>query len=131
MVTEIGHITILVRDQDEAIRFYANILRMEKRSDVAMENGFRWVTIAPRGGKQEIVFVLADTPEKLARVGNQAADHVFLVLHTDDCRKEAARHQAQGVKFSSQPTDQMWGVEAVFQDLFGNVMDLLEPRTMA
>jgi catechol 2,3-dioxygenase-like lactoylglutathione lyase family enzyme len=130
MITKIGHITILVRDQDEAILFYTNILGMEKRSDVAMENGFRWVTVAPKDQKLEIVFVLADSPEELARVGNQAADHVFLVLHTDDCRKEAARLQALGVKFLSLPTNQMWGVEAVFQDLYGNVMDLLEPRTM-
>ena len=130
MVTEIGHITILVRDQDEALRFYAETLGMEKRSDMAIGNGFRWLTVAPKGQKQEIVFVLAASPEKLARVGTQAADHVFLVLHTDNCRKEAARLQGLGVKFLSQPTEQMWGVEAVFQDLYGNVMDLLEPRKM-
>jgi predicted enzyme related to lactoylglutathione lyase len=130
MITKIGHITLLVRDQDEALRFYTEILGMEKRADMTMDNGFRWLAVAPPGEPVEIVFVKADTPEKRARVGSQVADHVFLVLHTDDCHKQAAQMQARGVKFLSQPTEQPWGVEAVFQDLYGNVMDLLEPRPM-
>ena len=130
MITGFGHVTLLVRDQTEALRFYTDILGMEKRADMKMGNGFRWLTVAPKGEKVEIVFVQADTPDKRARVGSQVADHVCLVMHTDDCRKEAARLQARGVKFLSQPTGQPYGVEAVFQDLYGNVMDLLQPRAM-
>ena len=130
MITGFGHVTLLVRDQTEALRFYTNVLGMEKRADMTMENGFRWLTIAPKGEKVEIVFVRADTPDKLARVGSQVADHVFLVMHTDDCRKDAECLQAHGVKFLSQPVEQPYGVEAVFQDLYGNVMDLLQPRAM-
>ena len=130
MITRFGHVTLLVRDQTEALRFYTDILGMEKRTDMTMENGFRWLTVAPKGENVEIVFVQADTPEKLARVGSQVADHVFLVMHSDDCRKDAARLQMRGVKFLSQPAEQPYGVEAVFQDLYGNVMDLLQPRAM-
>jgi catechol 2,3-dioxygenase-like lactoylglutathione lyase family enzyme len=130
MITGIGHVTLLVRDQTEALRFYTDVLGMEKRADMAMENGFRWLTVAPKGEKLEIVFVKAESPEKLARVGSQVSDHVFLVLHTNDCCADAARLQARGVKFLSQPADQPYGVEAVFQDLYSNVMDLLQPRAM-
>lgn len=130
MITQFGHVTLLVHNQDEALRFYTDVLGMEKRADMTLGDGFRWLTVAPKGEKVEIVFVKADTPEKIVRVGSQVADHVFLVMHTDDCRKDAARLQSRGVKFLSQPADRPWGVEAVFQDLYGNVMDLLEPRAM-
>jgi predicted enzyme related to lactoylglutathione lyase len=129
MIKEFGHVTLLVRDHDETLRFYTNILGMEKRRDMAID-GFRWLAVAPKGEKTEITFVKADSPEKLARVGSQAANHVFLVLHTDDCRKEAARLESRGMKILSQPSEQPYGIEAVFQDLYGNVFDLLQPRSI-
>jgi predicted enzyme related to lactoylglutathione lyase len=118
-----------VKDQDEALRWYTGTLGFEKRADQVFGPGMRWLTVAPKDQEEvEIVLVLADTPEKQARIGSQAADHVFLVVQTDNCGQEYERLQSRGVKFLSPPVEQPWGVEAVFEDLYGNRVDLLEFR---
>ncbi|MEJ2559756.1 MAG: VOC family protein [Anaerolineae bacterium] len=129
MLTKLTRLTILVKDQDEALRWYTRTLGFEKRADQVFGPGMRWLTVAPKDQEEvEIVLVSADTPEKQARIGSQAADHVFLVVQTDNCGQEYERLQSRGVKFLSPPAEQPWGVEAVFEDLYGNRMDLLEFR---
>lgn len=129
MITKLTRITILVKDQDEALRWYTRTLGFEKRADQVFGPGMRWLTVAPKDQEEvEIVLVPADTSEKQARIGSQAADHVFLVVQTDNCGQEYERLQSHGVKFLSSPAEQPWGVEAVFEDLYGNRMDLLEFR---
>lgn len=129
MLTKLTRVTILVKDQEEALRWYTGTLGFEKRADQVFGPGIRWLTVAPKDQEEvEIVLVPADTPEKQARIGSQAADHVFLVVQTDNCGQEYERLQSHGVKFLSPPAEQPWGVEAVFEDLYGNRMDLLEFR---
>lgn len=127
MLHKIGHITLFVNDYDKALDFYVNKLGFDKKSDVQMGPGFRWLTVAPKNATETaLVFVLADTPEKKALVGNQAANHVFLTIHTDDCWRDYKILRDRGVRFFGEPQDMPYGTEVVFQDLYGNRLDLIQ-----
>lgn len=127
MHRKIGHISILVNNYDEAIDFYTNKAGFVLLTDQAFGNGMRWVTAAPsRDAETAIVFAEADTPEKAARVGTQAADHVFLVVQTDDCYRDYEKMRSKGVTFLGEPSEVPWGVEVVFEDLYGNRLDLVQ-----
>ena len=133
MITRLIRVTILVRDQDEAVRFYTEKLGLEKRADVTFGPGARWLTVAPQG-QTELEIVLQQpavalhgeegAEQLLARVG-QGTTWVF---STDDCRATYERLRARGVKFISPPQEQMYGVEALFEDLYGNRFSLLSPK---
>jgi uncharacterized glyoxalase superfamily protein PhnB len=73
-----------------------------------------------------LTFVLADTEAKKKALGKQAGDHVFMTLQTDDCQRDYKALKAKGVKFFGKPKKQMWGIEVVFEDLYGNLFDLVE-----
>ncbi|WP_245552928.1 VOC family protein [Brevibacillus massiliensis] len=131
MNRKFGHVTILVKDYDEAIRFYTECLGFVLLTDNSFGNGMRWVTVAPsQNNETAIVFVKADTAEKLERVGSQAANHVLLVLQTDDCLRDYRMMKAKGVHFFGEPKTVPWGVEVVFEDLYGNRFDLLQYNGM-
>lgn len=124
---KIGHVTILVKDYDEAIDFYTKKAGFELLQDNAFGDRMRWVTVAPSNDSETaIVFVEADTAEKLERVGTQAANHVFLVVQTDDCYRDYEKMKSNGVNFFGEPKEVPWGIEVVFEDLYGNRMDLLQ-----
>jgi catechol 2,3-dioxygenase-like lactoylglutathione lyase family enzyme len=126
-MNKIGHITLLVKDQDEALKFYTEKLGFQKRQDLEIAEKVRWVTVSPKGQSDlELTFVVADTEEKRRAVGKQAGDHVFLTLESDDCRKEYKALKAKGVKFYGKPEVQTWGVDVVFEDLYGNLLDLVQ-----
>lgn len=122
-----GHLTILVNDYDEALDFYTQKLGFVKKSDNQFGGGNRWLTVAPPDQTDiEIIFVKADTPEKHELVGKQASDHVFLTLQTDDCWKDFKEMKEKGVHFFGEPTEQFYGTEVVFKDLYGNRFDLIQ-----
>jgi catechol 2,3-dioxygenase-like lactoylglutathione lyase family enzyme len=126
---KIGHITLLVKDFDEALSFYVEKLGFVKSQDTKFWDDNRWVTVSPKNQtKPELTFVLADTEEKKVAVGKQAGDHVFMTVETDDCRRDYLIMKEKGVKFYGEPTDQMWGVEVVFEDLYGNLYDLVQRK---
>ncbi|MGA2143046.1 MAG: VOC family protein [Brevinematales bacterium] len=126
-MNKIGTITILVNDIDKALDFYVNKLNFVKRNDQNFGENNRWATISPKEQKEiEFVFVIADTEEKRKRVGSQASDHVFLVLQTDNIKRDYELFKSRGVKFYGEPKKEFWGTEAVFEDLYGNLIDLLE-----
>ncbi|MGM0875178.1 MAG: VOC family protein [Bacillota bacterium] len=132
MNRKIGHITILVKDYDEAIDFYTNSLGFTLISDNSFGEGMRmrWVTVAPsRQHETAIVFVEADTEEKRVLVGSQAAQHVFLVIETDDCFRDYSNMKEKGVTFLGEPKEMPWGIEVVFEDLYGNRFDLLQVKS--
>jgi len=127
MNKKIGYVTILVKDYDEAIQFYTEKLGFELLADNSFGNGMRWVSIAPSSNNEtSIVLVEANTSEKIERLGSQAANHVFLVIHTDDCRLDYEEMKSRGVHFFGEPNDVPWGVEVVFEDLYGNRFDLVQ-----
>ena len=87
----------------------------------------RWVAVAPsKTTETSIIFVEADSTEKLARVGSQVANHVFLVIHTDDCQRDYETMKSRGVQFFGEPKSAPWGAEVVFEDLYGNRFDLVQ-----
>ncbi|MED2971856.1 VOC family protein [Fictibacillus sp. B-59209] len=131
MKKKIGHITILVKDFDEAVAFYTNQLGFELLTNVAFGNGHRWVTVAPsKESETAIVFVKGDTPDKAERIGSQASNHVFLVIQTEDCLRDYEEMKKKGVSFLGEPKEVPWGIEVVFEDLYGNRFDLLQHNGM-
>lgn len=124
---KIGHVTLLVKDFDEALQFYVEKLGFFKRQDTKFGDDMRWVTVSPRDQLDlELTFVLADTEEKQKALGKQAGDHVFMTLATDDCKRDYEAMKAKGIKFYGEPTEEDWGVEVVFEDLYGNLYDLIQ-----
>ena len=123
----IGYITILVRDYDEALRFYTESLGFNLIEDTPLPDGKRWVLVAPRGSTEtSILLAEASTPDRIARIGDQTGGRVGLFLHTDDFWRDYNRMLANGVIFLEEPRTEPYGTVAVFRDLYGNLWDLLQ-----
>ena len=114
---------LLVRDYDEAIDFYVRKLGFDLREDTDQGSGKRWVVVGPAGGAG---LLLAKSPAGRG-VGEQGAGRVFLFLETDDFDADHARMTAAGVRFLEAPRREAYGAVAVFEDLYGNRWDLIEP----
>ena len=129
MKQNIAQVTFLVRDYDEAVAYFTQVLDFELVEDTAMGGGKRWVLVRPRGGSgTALLLARAATPEQEATVGRQAGGRVFLFLQTDDFRRDFESMKAKGVKFAEEPRKESYGTVAVFADLYGNKWDLLERK---
>lgn len=117
MLKSIAHITLYVRNQDEALAWYTRKLGLEKRDDMAFGE-MRWLTLAVAGDNLEIVLHLPKEPGTEALVGKSPT----LVFATSDCLADAERMRAAGVKITGEPEDQPWGVQATAEDLYGNTL---------
>lgn len=126
-MSRIGAVSLLVRDYDEAIAFYVGALGFDLVEDTEMGAGKRWVTVRPEGGDTVLLLAKATTPEQQARIGDQAGGRVWLFLETDDFARDHAAWTAAGVVFREAPRHEPYGVVAVFEDLYGNPWDLIEP----
>jgi catechol 2,3-dioxygenase-like lactoylglutathione lyase family enzyme len=124
----IGYVTLVVGDYDEAIRFYVGTLGFTLIEDTYIEaTDKRWVLVAPTGSSEtKLLFARAAGPEQVSRVGNQTGGRVFLFLHTDDFWRDYEAYRAKGVIFVREPRRESYGTVAVFQDLYGNLWDLLQ-----
>lgn len=127
MAQHLAAIALLVRQYDEAIVFYRDVLGFELAGDVPLGDGKRWVQVQPRGGGPRLLLAQATRPAELAAVGNQGGGRVWLFLHTDDFAGDHARLTAAGVRFLEAPRTEPYGTVAVFTDLYGNRWDLLQP----
>jgi catechol 2,3-dioxygenase-like lactoylglutathione lyase family enzyme len=124
---EIGHVTLLIRDYDEAIAYFTGALGFDLVEDTELGGGRRWVLVGPaRGSGTSLLLARASTPEQEARVGGQTGGRVAFFLHTDDFRRDYEAMKARGVSFSEEPRREPYGTVAVFEDLYGNRWDLLE-----
>jgi catechol 2,3-dioxygenase-like lactoylglutathione lyase family enzyme len=129
MPQTLGHVTFLVRNYDEAVAFFTNALGFQLIEDTPQDEGKRWVLVAPPGSNgSSLLLAQASTPEQTARIGNQTGGRVFLFLHTDDFWRDFRRMSSWNVKFLETPREESYGTVAVFEDLYGNKWDLLEPR---
>jgi catechol 2,3-dioxygenase-like lactoylglutathione lyase family enzyme len=130
MQQAIVHIALVVRDYDEAIDFYVGKLGFELLDDTYQPaQDKRWVVVAPPGGTgTTLLLAKASTPEQEPFVGNQAGGRVFLFLNTDDFWRDYERLRAHGVTFIREPKEEDYGTVAVFEDLYGNLWDLLQLR---
>jgi catechol 2,3-dioxygenase-like lactoylglutathione lyase family enzyme len=129
MSQEIGSVSLLVRDYDEAITFYEGKLGFCVVEDTPMGEGRRWVVLAPKGSKgTRLLLAKAKNELENAAVGCQAGGRVFLFLNTDDFARDHARMKGLGVRFNEEPRHEAYGTVAVFEDLYGNKWDLLMTR---
>lgn len=129
MQQSLAHIALVVRDYDEAIAYYTQVLGFELLEDTTLAPGKRWVLVAPRGNRgSSLLLARAANPEQQSRVGNQTGGRVFLFLHTDDFQRDHRALLARGVRFVEDPRHEAYGTVVVFEDLYGNRWDLIERR---
>lgn len=129
----IGLVSLVVRDYDEAIAFYVGTLGFSLVEDSFVpEQNKRWVVVAPPGAREtRLLLAKASNDEQASRIGNQTGGRVFLFLYTDDLWRDHAAYSAKGVVFVRPPTEAPYGTVAVFEDVYGNQWDLLQPRVAA
>ncbi|MEU2267440.1 VOC family protein [Streptomyces olindensis] len=125
----IALVTLVVDDYDEAIRFYTEALGFRLVEDAPRPDGSRWVVVEPGapGAGAGLLLARAKGEAQQARVGGQTGGRVGFFLHTDDFARDHARMTAAGVTFLEEPRYEPYGTVAVFQDLYGNRWDLLQP----
>lgn len=128
MTQTIAIFTILVPDYDAGIDFYVNTLGFELLEDTSRSATKRWVRVAPAGADTAILLARADGPAQEAAIGNQTGGRVGFFLHTDDFARDYAAMKAKGVTFRESPRHEAYGSVVVFQDPWGNLWDLIEPK---
>ena len=128
MSQRIAYVSLVVRDYDEAIRFYTRLLGFTLIEDTSLPGGKRWVLVAPPGEEKgaRLLLAKAANPGQEKHVGNQTGGRVFLFLHTDDFWRDYRAMTARGVSFLELPRLEPYGTVAVFEDLYGNKWDLLQ-----
>lgn len=125
----IAHIALVVADYDEAIAFYTQKLRFTLVEDTPLSDTKRWVLIAPPGSDGcKLLLAKATTDEQMSRVGNQTGGRVFLFLHTDDFWRDYQNLVNQNIRIVRSPSEEIYGTVAVFEDLYGNLWDLIERK---
>lgn len=127
MKQSIVHIALVVNDYDEAIKFYTEKLSFKLIDDTPQNETKRWVLVAPEGS-EECCLLLAKGvgDEQKSRIGNQTGGRVFLFLKTDDFWRDYENFKQKGVTFVREPKTEEYGTVAVFEDLYGNLWDLVE-----
>lgn len=128
MKQTILHVALVVRDYDEAIDFFCGKLRFELVEDTYQPaQDKRWVLVAPPGSSgASLLLARASTPEQEAFIGRQTGGRVFLFLGTDDFWRDYREMCSQGITFVREPQEAAYGTVAVFEDLYGNLWDLVE-----
>ena len=129
MARSIAALTILVHNYDEAIKFFTEAMRFILLEDTTLEEGKRWVRVAPEGSNgMALLLAKAVTPEQKAQIGNQAGGRVFLFLNTDNFWDDYKHMQSHGVVFNEEPREETYGLVVVLKDLYGNKWDLIQPN---
>jgi catechol 2,3-dioxygenase-like lactoylglutathione lyase family enzyme len=134
MITNISLVTLYVNDQDDARKFYTDVLGFEERTDVRLGDGFRWVTVGhPSQPELQVTLMVPGPPldEHMAEAVRRSLANGTMGgfgLHTDNCKKDFEELSAEGVEFVQEPAERPYGVEAVMRDNSGNWLVLVEPR---
>ena len=130
MKQQLAHIALVVADYDEAIAFYTQKLEFIVIEDTQLGDTKRWVLIAPKGAQNGCNILLAKAvgDEQISRIGNQTGGRVFLFLYTDDFWRDYNCMLANGIEFFREPSVEVYGIVAVFKDLYANLWDLIQPN---
>lgn len=127
----IANIALVVDDYDDAIRFYTEKLHFTLIEDTVMSPVKRWVVVAPPGAAEcRLLLAKAADETQRSRVGNQTGGRVFLFLYTDDFWRDYHNMLEQDIRFVRGPVEEPYGTVAVFEDLYGNLWDLIEPKKL-
>ncbi|MFE4635507.1 VOC family protein [Streptomyces sp. NPDC056773] len=128
MPSHLALTALVVHDYDEAIDFYTRALGFDLAEDTPRPDGSRWVVVRPPGARESaLLLARAKDEAQRSRVGDQTGGRVGFFLYTDDFAADHARMTAEGVRFLEEPRHETYGSVAVFQDLYGNRWDLLQP----
>lgn len=127
LAQQIAHISLVVKDYDEAIRFYVDVLGFTLLEDTQLTETKRWVRVAPNGSNASLLLAKADGSIQEQYIGNQTGGRVFLFLYTDDFERDFNLYTNRGVEFVRPPQKESYGTVAVFKDLYGNLWDLIQP----
>lgn len=128
LMGRLGLVSLIVRDYDEAIAFYTGKLGFTLAEDTAQGADRRWVVVRPPSGGAGLLLAKAKNEAESSRIGNQTGGRVFLFLETDDFARDHAEMTARGVTFREAPRREPYGTVAVFEDLYGNLFDLIEMK---
>lgn len=122
------HIALVVKDYDEAIAFYRDKLNFSLVEDTVLSETKRWVLVAPPGSDGcMLLLAKAANDVQASRIGNQTGGRVFLFLNTDNIQRDYQHLLDEGIKIVRPPSVEVYGTVAVFEDLYGNLWDLIEP----
>ncbi|TAD98090.1 MAG: VOC family protein [Bacteroidetes bacterium] len=128
MTQKITHIAIVVEDYDLAIQFYTEKLGFVLLQDSKLSESKRWVLVAPKGSECALLLAKASNEEQKSRVGNQTGGRVFLFLQTDNFYGDYQKMIENEINFIRPPKEEEYGIVAVFEDLYGNLWDLIEHK---
>ena len=128
MKQRLFQIALLVRDYDDAIAFYTKVLNFKLVEDTRLSEAKRWVIVQPEGSDCSLLLAKAANEEQQSRVGNQTGGRVFLFLQTDDLKRDYERFKLHNVTIVREPSSEKYGTVAVFADLYGNLIDLIQPH---
>ena len=130
MQQHIAHITLLVDDYDNAINFYTKKLHFDLIEDTRLSDTKRWVLVRPKGIDTGCCLLLAKAggEQQVRCIGNQSGGRVFLFLYTDDFNRDYQSLLENNIKIVREPLKEDYGFVAVFEDLYGNLWDLIQPK---
>lgn len=129
MKQELAHVALVVKDYDEAIAFYTQELGFTLVEDTVLSPTKRWVIVAPPGSTGcQLLLAKAVNEKQSSRIGNQTGGRVFLFLYTDNFERDHQLMLEKGIVFVREPVMEPYGTVAVFQDLYGNLWDLIEQK---
>jgi catechol 2,3-dioxygenase-like lactoylglutathione lyase family enzyme len=136
MIQRLSHVSIYVLDQDAAYDFYVNKLSFEVRTDQKMDNGFRWLTVGPKGQPGLQIVLMPTTPSPMMDQATSDALRALIrkgvmgagVFQTADCKRTYEELKAKGVEFTQPPTERFYGIEALMKDNSGNWFSMTQPR---
>ncbi len=129
MKQRIAHISLVVKEYDEAIEFYTKKLDFTLLEDTKIDESKRWVMVAPQGAKECcLLLARASNDKQIESIGNQTGGRVGFFLFTDDFERDYNKMIDRKVKFVRPRTEFEYGTVAVFEDLYGNMWDLIEPN---
>lgn len=126
MPESLVHITLVVDDYDKAIAFYTQILKFDLIEDTVINEDKRWVLVKPKGGNCSILLAKAKNEAERNTIGNQTGGRVFLFLETDNFENAYNNLLENNVKIVREPATEIYGTVLVFQDIYGNLWDLIE-----
>ena len=128
MRQHLAHVTLLVKEYEEAVRFYTEKLNFTLIENTILSENKRWVLVAPPGSDGcFLLLAKAATKEQQECIGNQTGGRVFLFLYTDNFKRDYQNLIDQKIEIVREPTTEIYGRVAVFKDLYGNLWDLIEP----
>lgn len=128
MKQQLAQIALVVKNYDEAIHFYTEKLHFNLIEDTKLSETKRWVLISPKGSAGcKLLLAEASNEEQKSRIGNQTGGRVFLFLYTDNFERDYANLIHHQIKIIREPQKEVYGTVAVFEDLYGNLWDMIEP----